>query len=385
MKLCLVTETYPPEINGVAMTLATWVEGLSKRGHRIWLVRPNRAELSPTPAEFCEGECRVPGFHAPGYPQIKIGFPMRGRLRRFWQLNRPDVVHVTTEGPLGLAAVSVARSLGLPCTSTFHTNFHEYGEHYAGRWLTRPALGYLRWFHNRCAATLAPTEELAGQLAAEGFTGTGVLGRGVDTERFAPQKRSDIWRRNHGIAPETLAVLHVSRLAKEKNYPLLLETWRAIHNAVPQSRLVIVSDGPLRRKLEQQVPEAVFTGFISREELAVAYASCDLFPYPSETETFGNVVTEGLASGLPVLAYDYAAAGKYIRNGENGATVRKGEAKAFVDTAIGLATHPNLRQRLGGAARESAHTLSWSPIIQRFEQALIFAQTGRPAAATVSS
>ncbi|WP_404423468.1 glycosyltransferase family 4 protein [Nibricoccus sp. IMCC34717] len=385
VNVCLVTETYPPEINGVAMTLATWVEGLARLGHRIWLVRPRRPELDAATAENCVGEWRVPGFHAPGYRQIKVGFPVVGTLLRAWRKTRPDVVHVTTEGPLGLAAIWAARRLGIPCTSTFHTNFHEYGAHYAGGWLVRPALAYLRWVHNRCAATLAPTEELASELHRLGFAHTGVLGRGVDIERFAPSRRSDDWRSRHGIADDALAVIHVSRLAKEKNYPLLIETWHGIQRQVPNARLVIVSDGPLMGMLRQALPEAVFTGFISRDELAVAYASCDLFPYPSETETFGNVVTEGLASGLPVLAYNYAAAGKFIRDGENGCTVPKGDDAAFTAAAIRLATAPDARHRLSQEARRTALTLSWKPIIQRFEQVLAQAArqpTASPAASS---
>jgi len=178
-------------------------------------------------------------------------------------------------------------------------------------------------------------------------------------------------RARWGAKPNDLVVIHVSRLAAEKNYPLLLDSFRAIQTTQPNAKFVIVSDGPLRKKLQRQNPWVHFTGFLSRTDLAQHYASADLFPYPSQTETFGNVVTEAMASGLPVVAYRYAAAARYIRQGENGWHVSLGDSSAFVEAATRTALDAPLRQRLGKSARETAETIPWDTVINGFERDLI--------------
>ncbi len=232
-------------------------------------------------------------------------------------------------GPLGYAALSAANRLGLPVSSTFHTNFHHYSRHYGAAFLTRPALAYLRHFHNRTRVTLSPTAELNAELARDGFQNLRLLSRGV-TPGLHPVGAFTGAARILGRRTGRSRDRHVSRLAAEKNYSLLIEAYRAVAAARSGVRLVIASDGPMRRKLQRQIPSAVFTGFLNREDLARCYASGDLFLYPSLTETFGNVVTEAMASGLPVVAFNYAAAARYIRHAENGWHVPLGDAAAFV-------------------------------------------------------
>lgn len=370
VKIALVSETFPPEINGVAMTLSHLVEGLAGRGHRVTVVRPRQNSRDLARSDGLYDELLCPGVPIPGYPLLRAGLPVRWRLLKAWRNDRPHLVHIATEGPLGYAALSAARSLGIPLTSSFHTNFHSYSQHYGFSFLTRPALAYLRHFHNRTAITLSPTVELNEELTRDGFRGMRLLSRGVNTEVFGPSRRDGALRRSLGAGPDDLLIVHVSRLAAEKNYPLLIEGFERIRAARPSSRFVIVGDGPLRKKLARIHPWIRFTGFLPRAELARHYASGDAFLYASMTETFGNVVTEAMASGLPVLAFDYAAPARYIRNLENGLTVPFGNRTAWLHAVDTLIATPSLRHRLGAAARQTAEGISWKHVIDGFERDL---------------
>jgi len=198
-----------------------------------------------------------------------------------------------------------------------------------------------------------------------------LMSRGVDTAVFSPAHRDPALRASWGAGPEDLVVIHVSRLAAEKNYPLLFRCWQRIRERVPAARFVVVSDGPLRAKLQRQFPAAHFTGFLERSDLARHYASADLFVYPSLTETFGNVVTEGLASGLPVVAFEYAAAARYIENGASGWLVPFGDADRIIEAAGQLAATPELRRRLGMAARIAAEDIPWDRVLDALENVLL--------------
>lgn len=371
LKLALVTETWPPEINGVAITLRHLVRGLRERGHAVHLVRP-RQQAHEIPAHQPGWrETLVRGLAIPRYDALKLGLPARGQLRELWRSERPDVVHVATEGPLGWSAVNAARDLGLPVTTDFHTNFHSYTRHYGIGWLERPVVAYLRRLHNRTRCTMVPTEELGTELAALGLQNLLVVARGVDTRLFDPARRDLALRRSWGAQPEDPVALFVSRIAPEKNLPLLMETFAALRAADPRTRLVVVGDGPARALLQRRYPAAIYTGARVDEDLATQYASADLFLYPSTSETFGNVTLEAMASGLAVLAYDYAAARMHIRSGVNGLTVPVDDRNAFIHGALTLAREPALRGRLGAAARAAMLTIDWRDIVLEFERALL--------------
>ena len=374
MRVAFVTETYPPELNGVATTTAQFVEGLLRRQHHVQLLRP-RQHAADNPADAGRlQQVLVPGLPIPRYPQLRMGLPCRRTLQQLWSRQRPDVVHIATEGPLGWSALQAAWRLRLPVTSDFRTNFHAYSGHYGLGWLCRPIGAYLRHFHNRADCTLVPTEALRRELEAAGYERLRVVPRGVDTVRFDPARRSAALRRQWGAGDDDLVLGYVGRLAEEKNLKLLLAAFGAVHRALPAARLVLVGDGPLRPQLQAVCGDLVFAGPRSGADLAAHYASLDLFVFPSLTETFGNVTVEAMASGLPVLAFDHAAAGQLIRSGDNGWLVPPGHAGRFVAAAVALAGDPRLRHALGPRARATALAQGWDGVVLRFEAQLVAAR-----------
>jgi len=254
--------------------------------------------------------------------------------------------------------------------SDFHTNFHAYSGHYGFGWLRHPVIAYLRRFHNRAACTLAPTEELAHSLRALGFARLRVVGRGVDFTTFSPARRSAELRAAWGADDDTPVALCVSRFAPEKNFPLVLEAYRAMRAANPATRLVLVGDGPLLGDLRRSSEGVVVAGRLVNGALSAHYASANAFLFPSETETFGNVTLEAMASGLAVVAYDYAAARQHIRHARSGLLVPLGDREAFVRQARLLAHDPQLVRALGREARITAEQLGWDAVVSQFEAAL---------------
>ncbi|GCL62891.1 glycosyl transferase [Rubrivivax pictus] len=387
LHIAVVTETYPPEVNGVALTVARLVRGLQARGHRLQLVRP-RPRLDAPPDSQASGlldELQLPGLPIPRYPQLTMGLPATGVLRARWQQQRPDLVHIATEGPLGWSALRAARQLGLPVTSDFRTNFQAYSQHYGIGWLERPILAYLRHFHNRTQATMVPTPVLQRALMRAGFENVSVVARGVDTAQFGPAQRSTALRASWGAGPDTCVVAHVGRLAAEKNLGLLLQAFDAVRRVRPDSRLLLVGDGPERAALQARCPDAVFAGMRSGSDLAAHYASADAFVFPSMTETFGNVVPEAMASGLPVLAYDHAAAGQLIRSGHNGLLARLGDAAGFVALAADLVADAHRAGIWGASARQTTLGCQWEQVVAQVDGLMRAALNRHPTVLPLSS
>lgn len=370
LRVAMVTETYPPEINGVAVTLGRMVEGLVRHGHSVQLIRPRQhAGEQPSNSGLFE-EVLSRAIAIPRYASLKMGLPAKAALVRQWSLRRPDVVHIATEGPLGWSALAAAKKLKLPIVSDFHTNFHSYTQHYGVGWLKKPIAAYLRKFHNRTDATLVPTAAMQRDLSKEGYRGVQVVARGVDAALFNPGRRSDALRATWGAGPDDLVVISVGRLAPEKNLDLVFAAFDAMAAEVPSARLVLVGDGPSRLQWQKQYPQHIFAGMRSGEDLAAHYASGDVFLFPSMTETFGNVTTEALSSGLAVAAFDYAAAAELIQDGENGRLAPFGDRDAFIDRARQLARNPAQRQSLAQAGRRRVESLDWEHIIKAFIQTL---------------
>lgn len=370
LRIALISETFPPEINGVANTLGHLSHGLRARGHRVQLVRPRQ----PSDAQAAPDAdlLLVRGWPLPGYPGLQWGQSSLHQLLRSWRKQRPDVLYIATEGPLGLSALRAAGRLRIPVVSGFHTNFQQYTRHYGLSLLSRVLTGYLRWFHNRARMTLVPSASQLSALQCQGFKRLQMLARGVDSRLFHPAKRCNALRQSWGLDAQSIAVLHVGRLAAEKNLGLLCTSFRALQQTYPQQRfkLILVGDGPQRTNLQQQIPEAIFCGLQRGEALAAHYASGDLFIFPSLSETFGNVVLEALASGLAVVAFDQAAAAQHIRHGHNGALADAQDEPGFIAATLGLLAEPDAHRQMRLNARRHASQQSWEAIVERFEQHL---------------
>lgn len=358
MKIEIVTDTFVPDVNGVAMTLGRLTEGLRKRGHRVHVVH--------TGASAGAGETSATAVPLPGYREVRVGLPRYFDLRARWSRKRPDAIYVATESPLGKSAIKAARALKIPVAAGFHTNFHEYMEQYRVGVLQPMALAYLRRFHHHADCTLVPSRDIMERLSAEGFERVHLLGRGVDTVLFSPEKRCEALRAEWGARPKTPVAIIVGRVAAEKNLDLAMSTFQRMRAVVPDVRCVVVGDGPLRARLEAAHPAVHFAGVRSGDDLARHYASADILLFPSETETFGNVLLEGMASGLSTVSYDYAAAGLHVSHGTNGWKAPKGDAKAYAELAIHAMTHERA-SAIREEARKSALLLGWDSVIDGFE------------------
>ena len=370
LRVAVVTETYPPEVNGVARTVGLMVGALLARGHEVQLVRPRQgAEPDPSPDPALR-ERLVAGFAIPFYRHLQIGLASPSLLHREWSRWRPDLVHVVTEGPLGWAAVSAARRLAVPVCSDFHTNFHSYSRHYGFGMLSGAVARYLRSLHNRADCTLVPTAEMRANLEALAFERVAVVGRGVDTRLFNPARRSERLRAAWGCSGSEIVALHVGRIAPEKNLGLFVDAALGMQAIDAKVRVVLVGDGPQGPALRNRHPEFVFAGMRTGEDLAEHYASADVFLFPSVTETFGNVTLEAMASGLAVVAYDYAAAQQYLRHGVSGLLAPRGDAAEFTAMAAQLARNRDLRSRFGQEARRAAEAASWDCAFDELERVL---------------
>jgi glycosyltransferase involved in cell wall biosynthesis len=364
----LVTETYLPEHGGAPRVIHRFVELLRARSHDVVVVRP-RQRREPRNSELA-ADVLVRSLPFPYDRTLRVGRPEIARLARRWTERRPDLVHVATQGPLGLGALLVARRRGIPLSTSFHTSFQQFAVHYGLRLFVPAIERYLRSFHNRADLTLVPSERARKRLVALGIERLSVLGRGVDQTRFAPTLRSQSLRRSLGIPTDVLALLYVGRLAPEKNVALAIRTARLV-DAVRPARLVVVGDGPLRRDLSLAHPDVLFVGHKDGEDLARHYASCDLFLFPSRTETFGNVLLEAMASGLPVVAFDDAAAAEHIRSGIDGITVPLHRPERFTEEAVRLASNATLRGALGAAASRASRGFTWDRIGDALSEQLV--------------
>lgn len=373
LKVAFVSETWAPEINGVTHTLGHLSRHLKARGMSLQLIRP-RPRSTHHDALMSE-ELQVGAIPIPDYDGVSMGFPAPRKVAGLWRTHRPDVIYIATEGPLGLSALNQARRLGIPVISGFHTNFDQYSRHYIMLKVLSPLVRpFLRRFHNRSTMTLVPTKAQADNLTQYGYDNVKVLSRGLDCERFSPRQRDASLRAQWGADDDTPVALHVGRLAAEKNVLLLIDTLEAMRERQPDLKAVLVGDGPQRALLEKRLPWAHFAGFQRDQALARHYASADIFLFPSLSETFGNVVTEAMASGLAVAAFDYAAAGELICEDIHGKLAATDRPAQFIEAAVALCEDMASAREMGRAACERVHTLGWPKIGDAFIDYLLQAQ-----------
>ncbi len=349
------------------MTLNRLSRQLVDRGVTLQVIHPRTRSAYQWGLKGNWETMTVAGLPIPGYPEAQVGLPRRSALRQAWQQFNPQVVHVATEGVLGRTASGLAREMDIRLITSFHTNFHEYARHYHVPWMKKIVLAYLRGLHSRAEATLVPDPDLIRDLSGMGFKKCEYFGRGVDGDLFHPARRSVALRESWGATPNDPVVLHVSRVAAEKNMRLVLDRFVELkNNGQPRLQCVVVGDGPERKSLERRYPEARFVGMKFDVELAEHYASADLFAFASETETFGNVVLEAMASGCTVLTYDYAAGRQLIDSGRNGVLARFGDKEDFrTQMSVRLADLPGCRE-MGQRARQRALEFPWARVVDQY-------------------
>jgi len=366
MRYAIVTETYLPEINGVALTVQAKEQGLRLRGHEVEVIRPRQSRGQQAAAH----ELLVPGLPIPGYPSMRFGLPALRTLRRHWEAQRPDAIYIATEGPLGWSALRTARKLGIAVATGFHTRFDEYTRDYGLGFLQPLALGWMRRFHNVSDATLVPTCELADFLRAQRFSDVMHLPRAVDTRRFDPARRSAALRAGWGLGEHDLAVVYLGRVAAEKNLPLAIRAFREIEMRRPGAKFIWVGEGPELAGIRAANPDFVYCGLRRDDDLAAHFASTDLFLFPSHSETFGNVTLEAMASGVATVAFRYGAAKEHMVDGEHGATIEGRDDDAFVAAALRIAGDDDLRRAMGAGAREAVSKLRPAQVSADFDELL---------------
>ena len=371
IKISVVTETYPPDVNGVAHTLSKIVDGLVDRGHAITLIRPRHSKDETPHQNQGFQEKLVKGLPIPFYKHLKMGLPSKMELIRLWSFDRPDIVHIATEGPLGWSALQAAKKLRLPVSTDFRTNFHAYSTHYKIGWLSSAILAYLKKFHNSASLTLVPTRQLQNELSGYGFINLKIIPRGIDTHQFNPRKRNLELRKAWGANEATKVLIYVGRLAAEKNLATIFDAYHSAKRIESNTKLVLVGDGPLRDELMAEDPEVIFSGFQKGRELAEHYASGDIFLFASQTETFGNVTLEAMASGLAVVAYPLAAAAELIQSGHNGMLAMDQGGLYFEMAVQALMNQPMLVEKIKLNAANVGENYSWESILNQTESSFL--------------
>lgn len=358
MRIDIVTDTFAPDVNGVAMTLGRLCDGLRRKGHLVHVIRTGEAGG--------KGETIAASLPLPGYKEVRVGLPGSFKLRKRWLKRRPDAIYVATESPLGSSAIKTANSMEIPVATGFHTNFHQYMEQYRLGGLQPAAMNYLRKVHNRADLTMAPTSDVVDMLTREGFENVRLLGRGVDTQLFHPAKRDSSLRAEWGVRDESPVAIIVGRVAAEKNLNFAMDCLRKMRERVPDLCCVVVGDGPLREKLASDHSFVRFVGVQTGEALARHYASSDILLFPSETETFGNVLLEGMASGLITVSHNYAASARHVEHDRNGLQAPKGDKDAYLGEC--LASLSRWRDdSFRRDARTAAESLGWDQVVDAFE------------------
>ena len=363
MRVTLVTETFAPQVNGVSRTLGQLVHYLESVGDSVQVVHPDYGD-GPTGPD----RCVTPSVPFPLYPEVRLPLPPFGRVIRQVDAFQPDLIHVATEGLLGVALLRHAARRQIPVVSSFHTNFDQYCDHYHLGMIRGAAWRYLRWFHNRTSETYVPSEVTIGDLRSRGFERLVLWPRGVDGTLFRPDRsRRAALRQALGFEADDIVIGHVSRLAAEKNAPYLADALRLVAEVRPRVKFLVVGDGPDRARFEAKMgPSARFVGYRSDADLADHYASMDLFAFASVTETFGNVVLEALASGLPVVALKAGGVASIVEEDVTGLLVGPDQPpRAMAEALLDLVDHPARRWAMAGAARAYAAEQTWDSIMSR--------------------
>jgi phosphatidylinositol alpha 1,6-mannosyltransferase len=361
MRVALFSEVYWPMVSGVGVTLLRLTEALQARGHQVRVYSatyplpegtPDRPEVHRSPS--------VPFFL---YPDVQWAFPRLRDVVEDLSAFAPDVVHVATEFSLGIAGVKAARQLDLPLVASAHTDYDQYAARYGVTWALRAGWHYLRWFYGQAYRVLCPSRIYQETIHRHGVRHTGLWSRGVDPAVFSPRFRSEAWRAAVGAGPNDLVVSYIGRIAREKNLGLLLGAWEALAPARGGAQLVLVGRGPLEEDIRRrELPGVHVTGLLQGVELSTAYASADIFAFPSSTETFGNSLLEAMGSGLPCLVAGAGGVLEFAQHDRNAWLTAPDSAAAILDGLRRLLTDEPLRRRLAEGALATARARDWAAV-----------------------
>jgi glycosyltransferase involved in cell wall biosynthesis len=361
LRLALFSDTYPPQINGVAPTLARLVKAVEARGGAVKVVTVSDPDATRDPQVD-----RWPSIPFWAYPQLQMAAPRRDLALDVIEKWKPTLIHSTTEFGIGIGGLIGAREKRVPFVTSYHTHFTAYLRHYNLSVLDAIGWPYLRWFHNAGRITWAPSEIVRGELAENGFRNTRVWSRGVDPGQFHPRFRSDELRRRLGAGDDTLLAVYVGRLAPEKGIHVALEGMQQVMERNGRNvAFALAGHGPDEERCRATAPAGTtFVGRLTGRALSEFYASADIFVFPSITETFGNVVLEAMASRLALVAPDWGATTE-LATPETALQFRAQDAAQLADRVERLVHDAPLRRRIADAAFAVASTRTWDAVFDR--------------------
>jgi glycosyltransferase involved in cell wall biosynthesis len=360
MRIAIFTDTFYPDINGVARTLKRLTDFLESQNITFKLFVP----ASPTEELDCDHIHRSKSLSFFMYPECRLAFPNLYQMKSELQNFSPDLIHVVTPFNIGLCGVHFSKNLNIALVGSYHTNFDDYLRYYNLPFLSKLHWNYMHWFYQTCHKIFVPSPTTLQLLRQQGFPNLELWPRGVDCQLFHPYYDKKSVKNRYSLQ-DSYVLTYAGRLAPEKDLHTLFAAAKSIPSIINQHiHWLIIGDGPLREELETQAPENMtFTGYLDGKRLAEAYAASDLFVFPSSSETFGNVVLESLASGTPVIGAKAGGVQNIIKAGVTGLLCKPGNAHEFSEAILQLLTHGELRQQMGRSGRNYALTQSWDRIL----------------------
>ncbi|MGM0471590.1 MAG: glycosyltransferase family 4 protein [Bacillota bacterium] len=362
MKVALFSDTFLPQVNGVTKTLDRLTDYFTKQGIDYLVFAPEDKKG----VALKKNTERMFSFSFFLYPECRVSLPNYFKIKKLLDDYSPDLVHLVTPFNLGLCGLKYAQSSQVPVVASYHTNFTKYLNHYNLNILERPIWRFFRWFHSHSERNFCPSQATLEELAAQGIENLEIWDRGINPDLYSPQLRSEDLRAKYSLQ-DKLCLLYVGRLAPEKNLYLLLESLEQINqNYQKEVELLITGDGPLLADLKAEAPENVtFTGYLKGRELSQTYASADVFLFPSTTETYGNVVLEAMASGLPVVGILAGGVKENLIDGYNCLACQENSVAEFTANLERMINEASLRDRLSKQARQHALNKSWDQVFSR--------------------
>jgi len=358
MKIAIYTGTYVKDKDGVVRTLYQLVSTIKAYGHQVKIWSPDISKESQSTESISD----VPAIPVPMYPDYKIGFftpQTEAQLLRF----QPDIIQISSPDFVGREFLLKAKELRIPVVGIYHTDFPSYLEYYNLHFVYKPLINYFRWFYNQCDMVFAPTLEMQHKLLGWGINHVKIYSRGIDKSLFDPNRRSMVLREKWQ-AQSKKVILFSGRFVWYKDLQVVIDVYEKIQNSPLSKKVkfVMIGSGPIEEELREKMPEAIFTGYLKHEWLAEAYASGDVFLFPSSTETFGNVVQEALASGLPAIVSDKGGCKEILSESRGGLIAKAKDSDAFYHHCLKLIKDARLYETCRTNGLEWSERRSWENI-----------------------